>query len=352
MKLLAILFALFPFLSTYAEEIQRSYAVVIIGGGPAGLACATACAKTGYPTLVCDEEKRGIFYPGLPMTNWPGFPAPTWQKALEGLRNEFTKQGGIFTSAHVKAITKNQGIFHISTDIGVFHSPAVVMATGKEPLPCRTALTTEEPTRVLSRLYDESFLTPIDTVILIGNSEQTFSCAVRIAPRVKRLYLFLQSPWKSTGSFLERLARRLPTITWIKCDKIVSINSLKTKVIVESLHRGSKTTQEASWVVFSDEWIPKSALIRGLTSTDSTGAIITYDDTGMTPSSGLFACGEVSSRGFLNGISAAANGLNTSVAVTQFLLNRGPLPNLQMVPKEETPAKAPPPAGETGPAAS
>ncbi len=350
MKLLIVLCSLLAPFCAYGQEIQRSFAVIVIGGGPAGLACATACAKTGYPTLVCDEEKNGIFYPKLQVTNWPGHPAMTWQKTLEELRKDFIKNGGICAFTHVKAVTKNQGVFHITTDMGIFHAPAIVMATGKEPPPLKTVITTEEPTRVLSRLYDESFLLSSDTAILIGNSEYTLTCAIRIAARIKRLYLFLQPPWKSSGSLKERIARKLPTITWVKSDRITAINSLKSRALIESLYKGSKNIQEASWVIFADEWTPQSSLVHSITSMDSSGAIITYADTGITPSSGLFACGEVASREFLNGISAAANGLNTSIAVCQYLLDRGPLPIPQIPPKEEAPPPPPPPqAGSTGP---
>ena len=335
--------------ASFADASQKSFAVVIVGGGPAGLACATACVKAGYPTLVCDEENKGIIYPILPVTNWPGHPPMSWQKTIEDARKEFTNNGGVIAFTHVKAITKNQGVFHVATSMAMFHAPAVVMATGRHPPAIKPYLTTEQPTRILSRLYDESFLTPGDTAIIIGNSEYTLETACTVAPRIKRVYLLLRPPWKPSGSAVERIARKLPMITWIKNDSITSITSLKSKVFVECVYRGSKTVQEASWVIFAEEWTPHSTLVRGLTSCDSSGAIITYDDTGLTPNHGLFACGEVASHGFLNGISAAASGLNTSISVCQFLLDRGPLPLHHMVPREEIPPSPPTEAtGTTG----
>jgi thioredoxin reductase len=351
MKLWIIFCFLFASHYTYAQEIPKTFAVIIVGGGPAGLACATSCVKAGYPTLVCDEEKKGIFYPDFQVTNWPGHQAMNWQKTIEELQKDFTNHGGILAFTHVKAITKNQGIFHVTSDIGIFHSPAVVMATGKLPPAIKPIVTTEQPTRILSRLYDESFLIPSDTAIIIGNSEYTLSTAIHVAARIKRVYLFLQPPWKSSGSVAERIARKLPTLTWIQSNTITAINSLKGKVIVEALSKGSKKPQEASWAIFAEDWTPQSSLVRGLAQHDSSGALITYDDTGITPSIGLFACGEVASHGFLSGIAAAANGLKSSVGVRQFLLDRCPLPFLRAAPKEETPPPTKPtqPAAETGP---
>lgn len=350
MKLITLFLFLLMAGEAYAQEIPKSFAVVIIGGGPAGLSCATACAKVGYPTLVCDEEKSGVIYPDIAVTNWPGLPQMTWQKAAGELRKDFTKHGGMFAYTHVKAITKNQGIFHINTDMGIFHAPAVVIATGKLPPPKRIPITIENPTRVLSRLYDASALYPSDTVIIIGNTENTLSTACLVAARVKRVYLFLQPPWKSTGSIVERIARKLPTVTWMKSDRITSITGLKGKAIVEFQRMGSKIVQEASWVIFAEEWVPQSALLRGLGQRDSSGAIVTFGTSGNTATIGLFACGEVASHGFLHGISSAADGLNTSTSVCQFLLDRSPLPIPPPLLKEETPPLPPQPsAGETGP---
>jgi thioredoxin reductase len=344
MKILILAWALLISACSYAQEMPKTFAVVIIGGGPAGLSCASACMKAGYPTILCDEIKQGVIYPNLLVTNWPGHPQMDWQKTLEELRKDFIKAGGIIAFTHAKSVTKNQGVFHVSTDAGIFHAPAIVVATGRKPIPMRTAITTDQPTRILSRLYDPSFLNPSDSVAIIGSGEYALYVASEVASRVKRIYLFLSSQRKTGGSPLERILQRLPNITWMKTERITAINSQKTKVSVEAVSRSSKIVQEASWVILAEEWIPQSLIVRPIIKCDSSGAIITYNDTGVTPTSGLFACGEVTSPGFLNGIAAAAEGLQTGSSVCQYLLGRGPLPAHRPLAREE----APPAQGTTG----
>lgn len=344
MKLFLLLCSLFTAATLGGQEMPRSYAVIVIGGGPAGLACATACAKSGYGTLVCDKERGAILHPDLPVTNWPGLPSMPWKAVVEGLRKELDQCGGTFVATGVKSINRNQGMFHVTTGAGVFHAPALVMATGRQPSPMKFPVNTELPTRVVSRLYDPSFLRPTDTVILIGSGEYALSCAIRMATKVKQIYLFLQPPFTSTGTAVERIAKKLPSITWMYSDAIRTVNSYKDKVVVEYLSKKTKAIQEASWVVFATEWIPQSYLVAGQTKTDSTGSIITYSQTGATETSGLFACGEVTSPGVLTGIAAAAHGLATSNAVCQFLAERYPLPQPRTPPNDEPP----PHTGQTG----
>lgn len=347
MKVIILFFSLFVSCFASAQEMPSSFSVIVIGGGPAGLSCATACAKMGFPTLVCDSEKRGIIYPDLPVTNWPGHPPLPWAKTIEEMQKEFIKWGGTFVVTHVRAITKNLGVFHLTTDTGMYRAPAIVMATGKEPPRMKFPVNTDKPTRVLSLLFDDSALSPYDTAIIIGNCEYTLTTAIQAATKIKHLFVFLQPPWRSTGSLVERTAKRLLNITWVRYDRILALSSRKEKVTIEYLYRGSKFVQDASWAIFAETWIPQSDLVHNLAKLDSNGTLITYDRTGITPTSGLFACGEVASDRFLPGIAAAADGLITSTAVAQFLIAHRPLPPQITAPKQATPSQPLPAEGAT-----
>ena len=330
-----LLIALLLSLTAHAQEPSEIFDVAVIGGGPSGLSCATACAKTGYKTLVLNAKRKGLFDPGLPVTNWPGHPTMTWEKTIDELRKDFIHHTGVYTETLVRSITKDRGVFRITTDTDTFRSTAVVLATGKHPPKQKFKITPEYPTRVLSRLWDESFLLPTDTVAIIGDNDAVFTSAIRAAKRSQKVYLFLQPPWNPIKSPAALLAKKISSITWVYCNSMPSINSLKDTVIVEFVSGHSKAVQRVSWAVISTDWIPDSDIAGSLVKLDSSGCIVSSD----VP--GLFACGEVSSRDSLLGITAAADGINASEPVHQFLLDLGIFPTPPPPAPKAPPSKAP-----------
>lgn len=323
MKWLLLLIVACPL---FSQESAQTVTVAIIGGGPAGLTCGMRCAKAGYATIVCDSIRTDLVDPGLSVTNWPGRPPMTWEKTMEELRKEYIRYGGKYIPEQAESIVATKGGFTITTATTSIASTAVVIATGTRPPTPPYLITSAQPPRILPRLWDPLFLTPNDTAAIIGSGETAMRDAIRAAVRAKKVYLFLK---REGDSALASTARKLPSITLLPCDMITAVHSLKNRVLVEYVTQGSKMVQEASWAIMAQDWLPNSALVQGFLRCESSGAIVTSGSSGVTSTPGAFACGEVSSRGLLSGIAAASDGLTTSEAVIQFLLNANILPRPQ-----------------------
>ena len=237
------------------------------------------------------------------------------------------------------SIKREAAGFLITTEGGTFHATAVVVATGRHPPPIPFKTIPAKPGRVLSRLWDESFLTQKDTVVIIGPGSAATESAIRAAVRAKRVFLFRQ-PLLPLDLSEEASIQRFPKISRLYGCRVTGIIEGKEETTVEYMKRGSKLILKATWVALAQEWVPNSEIVRTLVPCDSSYAIVVRGPEGLTSVPGLFACGEVSTTQPLLGILASAEGVQTAQGVCAYLAEGGVVP----VSRQQEEPKAAPPA--------
>ncbi|OQX29751.1 MAG: thioredoxin-disulfide reductase [Spirochaeta sp. LUC14_002_19_P3] len=112
--------------------MKPEYDIIIIGGGPAGMAAAQYGARANLRTLVIEElAPGGAMLLISDMENYPGFP-----EAVKGY--EFTEKmhlqaenfGAEFKIASAESISQKEDIFTVHTSEGPISSWTVILATG------------------------------------------------------------------------------------------------------------------------------------------------------------------------------------------------------------------------------
>lgn len=77
--------------------MERMYDVIIIGGGPAGLAAAVYMARAQYKTLVIEKEKiGGLITITSEVVNYPGVLKTTGKELTEQMRQQAEGFGAEF----------------------------------------------------------------------------------------------------------------------------------------------------------------------------------------------------------------------------------------------------------------
>lgn len=112
---------------------NRSTAVVVVGGGVAGLSTATFTARHGLDTLVIDSGES-IFRRNAHVANFPGFPAGVNPRQLLDLMSEQVERAGCDRiEATVTNVRATEDGFRVSTDDGDrVRAEYVVAATKNE----------------------------------------------------------------------------------------------------------------------------------------------------------------------------------------------------------------------------
>ena len=111
---------------------SKNYDIIIVGGGPAGLACGQYSARAGRKTVILEEMAPG----GQCMIideieNYPGLEKISGFELASRFEQQATGFGCEIAYATVNAINRlDDGSFSLDTTDGTYLAPVVVMATG------------------------------------------------------------------------------------------------------------------------------------------------------------------------------------------------------------------------------
>ncbi|MBS0027891.1 YpdA family putative bacillithiol disulfide reductase [Chitinophaga sp. 22321] len=163
--------------------MNAAFDVLIIGGGPIGLACALEARKAGLTYIIIEKGclVNSLYNYPLYMTffstserleigNVPFVsinPKPTRPEALEYYRRVATSNGiNIKLFEEVQQVTPNAGEYTITTSKGAYHARNVVIATGFYDIPNLMQIPGENLPKVTHYYKDPHFYATQDVVVI------------------------------------------------------------------------------------------------------------------------------------------------------------------------------------------
>lgn len=174
--------------------MQKTYDLIIIGGGPIGLACGIEAGKAGLDYLILEKGAltNSIFnYPvnmtffstsdRLEMANIPFMSIgvkPTRTEALEYYRRVYLHyQLKVNLYEEVKNLQKSEGGFEIKTSKASYQAKNIVLATGFYDLPNLMDVPGEELPKVL-HYYKEPWPFIGQKVLVVGGANSAVDAAL------------------------------------------------------------------------------------------------------------------------------------------------------------------------------
>lgn len=109
----------------------KTYDVIIIGAGPAGLTAAIYTARYKLSTLVLGADMGGNACLAHDIQNWPGLKAPGME-IMQKFREHAASFGVEIVSGIVKKVKKNDSTFTVSTEKNAYDAPSIIIATGSK----------------------------------------------------------------------------------------------------------------------------------------------------------------------------------------------------------------------------
>jgi len=301
----------------------KSYNVVIIGGGPAGLTAGLYCARSRLNTLLIEKGiMGGQITNAAQVENYPGFPKGILGIELGQLIHEQAVSYGLETSiAEVTKAVPSQRHNLISTSEGDFVSESVIIASGSQYR--KLGVPGEDKLVGRGVSYCATCDGPLfkgKALAVIGGGDAAITEALylsRFASSVKVIHR--RNQLRASKIFQER-AMANPKIEFIWDTVVTQIegDGLVKQLVLKNTRNDKISTLELAGVFVAIGSEPNSAQWRGLLSLDEVGYIIT-NEIMETEIPGIFAAGDVRHNSARQAITAAGDGATAAISAERFL---------------------------------
>lgn len=306
----------------------REYDVVIIGGGPAGLAAGVYAARGRHKTVLLEKGVIGgqialtelvENYPGIPQINGFDLAQTMLQQAESyGMETEYTSVSAI---TREPADQRGKRRWRIQTEAGDFLARAVIVTAGAEYN--RLGIPGED--RLIGKgvsycaTCDAAFFKD-QPVAIVGGGDAALDEGLFTSRYVSKATVIHRRDELRASMILQERAFADPRMEFAwntVVDEIVGESQ------VEKLKLRNVVTGETSELPVSAVFIfignhPNSDFIGDLVPTDAAGHII-VDDWMATPLPGLFAAGDVRQNSARQVASSVGDGVTAAIAADHYI---------------------------------
>ncbi|MBE0417136.1 MAG: FAD-dependent oxidoreductase [Coriobacteriia bacterium] len=304
----------------------KSYDVVVIGAGPAGLTAGMYCARQGFSTVVVAGEVGGQAAWAGKIENYLGWQAITGPELVEAFRTHVARfDVSCLEGQLVNALVpRDDGEFDVYTREGLaLATRAVIIATGKAP----NRLSVPGEIELIGRgvsycaTCDAAFFTGSD-VAVVGPGESAADAALQLARLGARPTVLSERALKVPDTMLAALSVE-EAIILRPGAKVVRIEgeTAVTGITVRDLSTHAEETLSAKGVFIETGAIAAADFTAGLVETNEQGEIV-VDKRCATSLPGVYAAGDVTDGLGKQVIIAAGEGARAAVAAGQDLKRR------------------------------
>jgi len=288
------------------------YDVIIIGGGPAGLAAGIYVCRARLKSLLIESENllSQVLLTDR-IENYPGF-----EESINGLSllDKFKKQakdfGLEFSPGNVKGISREGDVWNIETEDKTYKSFTVIIATGVRP----KKLGVEGEDRFLGKgvsycaVCDGPLFKDKD-VVVIGGGDTAAEEAIFLSRFANKVYLIhRRNELRATKILQERIfSNRKIEIIW---DSV--LEEIKGREKVEKIRIKNVKTEKSqeifcSCVFVAIGFIPNTEPFKDTLDLNEKGYILT-DEEMRTSQRGIFGCGDCRKKTLRQIVTAVADG--------------------------------------------
>ncbi len=298
------------------------YELMIIGGGPAGLAAGVYAARKQLKTLLISGDIGGQINNTLGIENYLGY------QFIEGpeLIDKFHAQVGQFPidqkiGDKVSRLEKIDGGFEAISEVGDrYQSRVAIFATGKSPrklnVPGEAELTGRGVT--YCAICDGPVFAG-QRVVVVGGGNSALEAALDMVKIAEHVDLVSLTPLTGDAILVDKLAdaKNLTIFTEYQTEKIEG-QDFAQGMLIKDLKSGEKRRLDVSGVFIEIGLVPNSEAVSGLVELNKWGEvpISCSCETGIP---GLYAAGDVTDVPEKQIVVAAGEGAKAALQAHRYL---------------------------------
>jgi thioredoxin reductase len=287
--------------------------IIIIGAGPAGIACAIQLKRSGISPLVIEKNKTGgLLYEANLVENYPGFPKGVRGSRLALLfRRQFENESISLIKKEVKSLNYLRGKFVIRTSGKVYYSKYLVIATGTKP---KKNYCAKLPSNIRDKIFcGISRITCLKNkvILIVGAGDLAFDYAINLG-RNNKIILINRSDKIRCIHLLYKRALKLKNFRYIENSLIKNAEFIdklgKLNVILDKA--GHEVSVRVNLILYAIGRVPDSDFISENLKTKSKELI---------KSGLLYFTGDVVNKNYRQTAISVGNGILAAMQITERL---------------------------------
>ncbi len=302
---------------------MKSYDVIIIGGGPAGLTAGIYTARARLSTLLIEKMAvGGQIINAYVVENYPGYKDGVSGVDLTMAMHEQATKFGMETIAdEVTEIRIEGGSRIVKTTGEEFQAKAVIIAGGAEYRKMNVPGEKEFTGRGVSycATCDGAFFRD-KVVAVLGGGDTAVTDALELTKFASKIYLVhRRNELRATKILQEKLLTNDKVEpVWDSVVEGIFGDKFVQKLKIKNVKTGAGSELAVSGVFVAVGTIPFTAYLKGLVALDGNGSVIANERM-ETNVPGIFAAGDIRSGSIKQVVAAAGDGAVAAVQAGKYI---------------------------------
>ncbi len=298
------------------------YDVIIIGGGPAGLASGLYAGRAKMKTLLLERESFG----GQVVTthdieNYPGIQKITGPELSESMKEQAKSFGVEVKQENVEELSLDSEVKVVKTSKDEYKAKTVILAMGVKPR--LAGFKNENELRSMGVSYcatcDGAFFEGMD-IAVIGGGDSAITEALFLTKYAKSIKIIhRREGFRAAKSLLKR-AEDHEKIDFIVNNVVEEAqgDGILEKLILKNTQTGEKSELKVEGCFVFVGLEPINDLIKGKVNLDEMGYVIAGEDT-KTNLPGVFVAGDLRQKTLRQIITAASDGAMAAIMAERYI---------------------------------
>jgi thioredoxin reductase (NADPH) len=287
---------------------MKTYDLVIIGAGPAGLAAALYAARYRMSIIVIGKLFGGTAATAHKICNYPGFEQITGPELMTKMINQIKKLNVEIKCEEVLDITKKD-FFTVKTNKADYHGKKILIATGSQRAKLGIEREDEFEGRGLSYCATcDANLCKEKTVGVVGGGNAALTAAILLSKFAKKVYIFYRQEkfFRAEDEWVNEVGRnkKIEPVFSSTVEKLIGKNKLE-EIEIKKAGKKEKLKIDGLFVEIGGISNIKLAKILGI---KLEGNFIVVDKEQKTNINGVMAAGDVTNNPLKQIVTACGEG--------------------------------------------
>ncbi|MHA1624747.1 MAG: NAD(P)/FAD-dependent oxidoreductase [Promethearchaeota archaeon] len=300
-------------------DLEKTYDLIVLGGGPTAIACAIYAARFAMDVLMVGKVFGGLIATTDIVENYPGITSISGQGLMEMFKDHMNSLSIPYISDEIRSIENAGDFFVLHSFFQKFKAKSICIATGSERR--KLGIPGEDELAGKGVSYCATCDGPFykdKVVCVIGGSDSAAKEALFLAQNVKKVYIIYRKDEIRAEPINKKRVYENEKIEIINNTNVVDIVG-KTTVNRVIFDNGNELEIDGVFIEIGS--IPNSEIAQriGIKTNEKEEIIINRKSETNMP--GIFAAGDVADAPFKQAITGVAEGVIAAYSVFDYLKN-------------------------------